>query len=108
MRAAASPASAPPAPPPPTPPCKGEESRAALPLMAKPRDINLLYRLEALAWDGYQAGLGALSVKAAGDLGAGLLPAISPLVSANKTALRNLRMAYPQESEAWRREVARA
>jgi Kdo2-lipid IVA lauroyltransferase/acyltransferase len=76
--------------------------------MAKPREINLLYRLEALVWDAYQAGLGALSVKAAGDLGAAILPAIGSLVSANRTALRNLRMAYPNESEAWRRDVARA
>ncbi len=76
--------------------------------MAKPRALNPLYRLEALIWDAYQGGLGAMSVKRAGDLGAWLLPRIGPLVSANKTALRNLRMAYPNETETWRRDVARA
>lgn len=76
--------------------------------MAKPKEINLLYRLEALVWGAYTGGLGALKLEHASALGAAVLPAIGPLVSANKTALRNLRMCYPNETDAWHRDVLKA
>lgn len=76
--------------------------------MAKPKEINLLYRLEALVWHAYQGGLGALKLEHASGLGARVLPVLGPLVSANKTAQRNLRMAYPNETEAWRADVLKA
>ncbi|HVZ99378.1 MAG TPA: lysophospholipid acyltransferase family protein [Caulobacterales bacterium] len=76
--------------------------------MAKPKQVNLLYRIEALAWGAYTGGLGALKLEHASALGAGVLPVIAPLVSANKTGLRNLRMCYPNETETWRRDVLRA
>ncbi|MEJ0060653.1 MAG: lipid A biosynthesis acyltransferase [Terricaulis sp.] len=76
--------------------------------MAKSKPINLLYRAEALAWHAYQGGLGALKLESASNLGARVLPIIGPLTSANKTGLRNLRMAYPNETEAWRADVMKA
>ncbi|HVY83701.1 MAG TPA: lysophospholipid acyltransferase family protein [Caulobacterales bacterium] len=76
--------------------------------MAKPKPINFLYRLEALGWFAFTGGMGALKLEDASALGANIVPLVAPLVSANKTALRNLRMCYPNESETWRREVAKA
>jgi KDO2-lipid IV(A) lauroyltransferase len=70
--------------------------------MAKSKPVNLYFRLEALAWKAYLGGLGALSLERASNFGAAVLPAIGPFTSANKTGLRNLRLAYPNETEAWR------
>ncbi|MES1198699.1 MAG: lysophospholipid acyltransferase family protein [Pseudomonadota bacterium] len=76
--------------------------------MAKPKEVNLLYRAEAVAWHAYLGGLGAMKLESASKFGANVLPFIGPLTSANKTALRNLRMCYPNETESWRRDVVRA
>ena len=76
--------------------------------MAKSKPVNLYFRLEALAWNAYLGALGGLGLERASAWGAALLPALGPLTSADKTALRNLRLAYPNESEAWRKQVKRA
>ena len=76
--------------------------------MAKSKPLNFYFRFEALIWQAYLGGLGALSVENASKFGAALLPMIGPLTSAHKTALRNLRLAFPNESEAWRLDVRRA
>jgi KDO2-lipid IV(A) lauroyltransferase len=76
--------------------------------MAKPKAINFGYRAEAVAWDALQGGLGALTVEQASAFGATIMPPIGSLTSVNTTVLRNLRLAFPEESEAWRREIARA
>jgi KDO2-lipid IV(A) lauroyltransferase len=76
--------------------------------MAKSKPVNFGYRVEALLWDGVQALFGAFKLEKASALGASLLQGIGPLTSPNKTALRNLRLAFPNESEAWRREVLKA
>lgn len=73
--------------------------------MAKSKPVNLYFRLEALAWKAFLGGLGALSVERASRWGAGVLPLVGPLTSANKTALRNLRLAFPNETETWRESV---
>ena len=73
--------------------------------MAKPKPISFYFRLEALVWKAYLGWLGALSVERASRWGAGVVPLIGPLTSANKTALRNLRLAYPNETELWRQRV---
>lgn len=73
--------------------------------MAKPKPLNLMFRLEALAWNAYVGGLGALSLKRASAIGAGVVPLVGALTSANKTALRNIKMAFPNESDAWHRKV---
>lgn len=76
--------------------------------MAISTDITLYHRAEAFAFDAYQGYFRAKPIVRAGDAGAALLRAIGPLTSANKTALRNLRLAYPNESEAWRKRIVRA
>ncbi|MBY0564789.1 MAG: lysophospholipid acyltransferase family protein [Hyphomonadaceae bacterium] len=73
--------------------------------MARSKPLNFLFRLEALVWNGYVGGLGALGLERASKLGAAIVPPIASLTSAWKTALRNLRMAFPNESDAWHREV---
>lgn len=73
--------------------------------MAKPKPVSFYFRLEALAWKAYLGGLGAVSLERASRLGASVLPLVGPLTSANTTGLRNLRLAYPEETEAWRRRV---
>lgn len=76
--------------------------------MAKSKPLNFGYQVEAAVWDAFQGGLQALKLERSSALGAALVPAIGALSSANTTALRNLRLAFPEESEAWRREIARA
>jgi KDO2-lipid IV(A) lauroyltransferase len=75
--------------------------------MAKPKPINLLFRIEALIWHGYVGTLGALGLERASRWGAAIVPPVASLTSAWKTAMRNLRMAFPDESEAWHRDVRR-
>ncbi|MDX2274761.1 MAG: lysophospholipid acyltransferase family protein [Hyphomonadaceae bacterium] len=73
--------------------------------MAKSKPVNFYFRLEALAWKAFLGGLGAVSPETASRWGANVLPLIGPLTSANKTARRNIAMAFPNESEAWRENV---
>lgn len=73
--------------------------------MAKSKPVNFGFRIEALAWKAYLGGLGALSVERASGFGASVLPTIGSFTSANKTAQRNLRLAFPNETEAWRANV---
>jgi KDO2-lipid IV(A) lauroyltransferase len=73
--------------------------------MTKSKPVNFVFRLEAAAWYAFAGGIGALPIGAAAKLGAGVVPAIGAATSAHKTALRNIRMAFPNENEAWHREV---
>ncbi|MEZ5994756.1 MAG: lysophospholipid acyltransferase family protein [Hyphomonadaceae bacterium] len=73
--------------------------------MAKPKPLNLAFRAEALAWRAYTGGLTALGLERASRWGGAIVPAVAPLSSAYKTALRNIRMAFPGESDAWHRAV---
>lgn len=73
--------------------------------MAKPKPINLMFRLEALAWNAYVGVLGALGLERASRWGAAIVPAIAPMTSAWKSALRNIKMSFPQESDDWHRAV---
>jgi Kdo2-lipid IVA lauroyltransferase/acyltransferase len=73
--------------------------------MTKPQPVNLLFRLEALAWHAYVGGLGALGLERAARWGAAIVPLIGSATSAHKTALRNIRLAFPNESDAWHREL---
>lgn len=75
--------------------------------MAKPKPINLAFRAEALAWNAYTGLLNALGLERASRWGGAIVPAIAPLSSAYKTAIRNIRMAFPNENDAWHREVRR-
>ncbi|OQW57454.1 MAG: hypothetical protein A4S17_04400 [Proteobacteria bacterium HN_bin10] len=73
--------------------------------MAKPKPLNLGFQIEALAWNAYVGGLGALGLERASRWGGAVVPAIAPINSAWKTAMRNIRMAFPNESDAFHREV---
>ncbi len=75
--------------------------------MAKPKELNLGFRVEAMAWQTYVGALRALGLERASRWGAALVPTIAPMTSAWTTALRNLRMAFPNESEQWREDVRR-
>jgi len=73
--------------------------------MAKPKPVDLGFRLQALAWNLYVGGLGALGLERASRWGGAIVPAIAPMSSAWKTALRNIKMCFPDESEDWHRAV---
>jgi KDO2-lipid IV(A) lauroyltransferase len=73
--------------------------------MAKSKPINFMFRLEALAWNAYVGGMGALGLERASRWGAAIVPAVGALASAHKTSLRNLRMAFPNETDVWHRQV---
>lgn len=73
--------------------------------MAKSKPVNFYFRLEALAWHAYVGGLGALGLERASRWGAAIVPPVASLTSSWKTALRNIRMCFPGESDAWHRDV---
>jgi KDO2-lipid IV(A) lauroyltransferase len=73
--------------------------------MAKPKPLSLQFQIEALAWNAYIGGLGALGLERASRWGAAIVPTVAPASSAWKTAIRNIRMSFPNESDAWHREV---
>jgi KDO2-lipid IV(A) lauroyltransferase len=75
--------------------------------MPKPKPLNLGFRIEALAWNAYTGGLDALGLERASRWGGAIVPAVAPLNSAWKTAIRNIRMAFPNETDVWHREVRR-
>jgi KDO2-lipid IV(A) lauroyltransferase len=75
--------------------------------MAKSKPVNFWFRLEALAWNAYVGAMDALGLERASRWGAAIVPPIGALSSAHKTALRNIRMAFPNESDDWHREVRR-
>lgn len=73
--------------------------------MAKSKPVNFYFRLEALAWNAYIGFMGALGLERASRWGAAIVPPVAHLTSAWKTALRNIRMCFPEQSDAWHREV---
>ncbi len=73
--------------------------------MAKSKPVNLYFRLEALLWNAYIGTMGALGLERASRWGAAIVPVVAPLTSAWTTALRNIRMCFPDESDAWHRAV---
>lgn len=68
------------------------------------RAQELLWRLEALAFDLFAGVMRLLPVDWVSDFGAWLFGGIGPKTSANRTVERNLRIAFPQASDA---EIAR-
>jgi KDO2-lipid IV(A) lauroyltransferase len=75
--------------------------------MPKPKPLNLGFQIEALAWNAYTGALSALGLERASRWGGAIVPAIAPINSAWKTAIRNIRMSFPNESDAWHQEVRR-
>jgi KDO2-lipid IV(A) lauroyltransferase len=79
--------------------------------MAKPlppRLRALSWRVEALGFDIFSALARALPPDAASAIGAWLGRTVGPLTSADRTARRNLRIAFPDLDEAGRRSILRA
>lgn len=75
--------------------------------MAKSKPVNFGFRLEALAWNAYAGAMSGLGLQRASGVGAALLPTIGSFTSANKTALRNIAMSFPNESAEWHLNVRR-
>src|SRR5215468_457046 len=73
--------------------------------MTKSKPVNIIFRLEAAAWYAFAGGIGALPIGGAAQLGAAVVPTIGAFTSAHKTALRNIRMSFPNENDAWRQKV---
>ena len=75
--------------------------------MAVRTDVSFLYRLEDFGFGAYMRHFGRMPIDRASAAGADWLARLGPLSSAHTTALRNLRLAFPNETEAWRADVAR-
>ena len=67
---------------------------------------HLQWRIEAAGFDLISAIIRAAPLDAASAFGGGLFRLLGPLSGAHRTALRNLRLAFPQWSEAERRAMA--
>lgn len=67
-----------------------------------PRLQDLLWRVEALAFDALSLGVRALPVEAASALGGAALRLLGPLSGAHRVADRNLRIAFPEADAAAR------
>ena len=76
--------------------------------MAVRTNVSLIHRIEDFGFGAYMDHFGAMPIDRASDAGADWLVALGPLSTAHTTALRNLRLAFPNEAEAWRKDVARA
>ncbi|MEM6535258.1 MAG: lysophospholipid acyltransferase family protein [Pseudomonadota bacterium] len=81
----------------------------------RPKDIDnrstfrqrLVWRLETLAWDViYWAPMKALGPDRASNFGGWLFKKIGPLLSQHKTVRRNLKLAFPEKSDAEREKIA--
>ncbi len=68
---------------------------------------HLEWRLEAAGYDLIAGILRIVPIDAASGFGAWLCRALGPLTSAHRTALRNLRLAFPEWDEDQRRAMAR-
>jgi KDO2-lipid IV(A) lauroyltransferase len=64
------------------------------------RAQDLLWRLEALAFDLAAGFFRLLPLDLASDIGAALFGLLGPLTSADRTVARNLRIAFPEKSDA--------
>jgi KDO2-lipid IV(A) lauroyltransferase len=66
------------------------------------------WSLEAFAWDWlYWNPMKLMSVERASRAGAGLMKTLGPFSAAHRTAIRNLRLAFPDWSEAQVKETAK-
>ncbi|WP_292053958.1 MULTISPECIES: lysophospholipid acyltransferase family protein [unclassified Brevundimonas] len=68
---------------------------------------DLTWRLQSLAFSGLFGALRLVGVDAASAFGGAMLRTLGPLTGTQKTVLRNLKIAFPEKSEAWRNAVAR-
>ena len=82
----------------------------------RPKDIDnrstfkqrFMWRLETIAWDViYWWPMKALGPDRASNFLAWLMRTLAPLLSQNKTVLRNLRLAFPEKTESERASIAK-
>lgn len=78
--------------------------RAESPSLGK----RLSWRFQAFVFAAYSGLMRALPVETASNFGAWLIGRIGPLTGAEKTVQRNLRLAFPDMSDAERRALSRA
>lgn len=76
--------------------------------MAKSKPNNLGFMIEAGAFNTYAGVLNMLGLENASNLGAAIVPHVGRFTSAYKTSIRNIRMCFPNESDAWHRDVHKA
>lgn len=76
--------------------------------MDAPLGQKLLWRLEALAFDGLAWLFRLLPVDAASALGGRILQLFGPLSGPHRTADMNLRLAFPEKDAAWRKRILHA
>lgn len=76
--------------------------------MAVNTQVSLLHRIEDFGFGAYMGHFAKMPIEKAARQGGALLRRLGPLSSAHTTALRNLRLAFPNETERWRRDVADA
>ena len=69
---------------------------------------KLAWRLEAVGYDAVKGLLRLLPVDAASALGGWILSRLGPLTGTDKTVRRNLRLAFPEFSEAERERICKA
>jgi KDO2-lipid IV(A) lauroyltransferase len=69
---------------------------------------DLIWRLEALAFDLFGAVLACLPIDVASAAGAAVVKRVGPLTGAHKTARRNLQIAFPDMGEAERERILAA
>jgi KDO2-lipid IV(A) lauroyltransferase len=68
---------------------------------------QLLWRVETLAYDLVAAVLRVAPIDAASAVGGALLKFVGPLTGVHRTVLRNLRLAFPEWSDAERQRIGR-
>ena len=68
---------------------------------------ELTWRLQSLAFSGLFGALRLIGVDAASAFGGAVLRTLGPLTGTQKTVMRNLKIAFPEQSDDWREAVAR-
>ncbi|WP_425984871.1 lysophospholipid acyltransferase family protein [Brevundimonas sp. TWP1-2-1b1] len=88
----------------------GEETRSSSPTDGRAASVkqDLIWRLEALAFQALFGFLRLLGVEGASGLGGWLLRTLGPLTGTQKTVMRNLRIAFPDMEAAEREALALA
>jgi KDO2-lipid IV(A) lauroyltransferase len=76
--------------------------------MAISTEISPGHRIEAWAFDRYFQHFAKMPLDRASDAGAAWGARLGPLLGAHKTALNNLRLAFPERDVPWRAQTARA
>lgn len=74
--------------------------------MAVSTEIRFGHRIESWVFNRLMDHFARMPFDKASDAGANWLRALGPLVPPHQTALKNLRLAYPNESESWRQDLA--